>query len=106
LQNVLSDSNELSLKKRLEELVARYAFLGFDAEFLEKARNARNYLRHFDENKKQYARPEELFVLTRKLRGLTESILLTELGMTLTQVEPMMKGIESLRAAEFRIYDF
>lgn len=106
LQNQLSDSNELSLKKRLEELVRTYSFLGFDAESVEKLKNARNYLTHFDENKKQYARADELFTLTRKLRALTESILLTELGLPRAEVEAIMKRIESLRAAEFHMYDF
>ena len=98
--------NDLSLKKRLEELVKKYSFLGFEAEFVTKLRNARNYLTHFDENKKEYAKPDELFIHTRKLRALTESILLTELGLTLTEVEAMMTPIEKRRAEEFRIYDF
>lgn len=106
LRNKLSDSNELSLKRRLKELVRTYSFLGFDAQSIEKMRNARNYLTHFDESKKQYATADELFTHTRKLSALTESILLTELGLPPAKVEGIMKEIESLRAAEFQVYDF
>jgi hypothetical protein len=106
LQDKLSDSNDLSLKRRLEELVIKYSFLGFEAEFVDNVRNARNYLTHFDENKKEYAEPDKLFTHSRKLRALTESILLTELGLTLAEVEAMMVPIEKRRAEEFRIYDF
>lgn len=106
LQNELADSNDPSLRSRLQELVTKYSFLGFDEEFVDNVRNARNYLTHFDENKKRYAEPDKLFTYIRKIRALIECILLTESGLEITRVEAIMTPIEKRRTEEFRIYDF
>ena len=108
LKNKLRYSNELTLRKRLQELVSAYSFLEFDDgdQFIDDVINTRNYLTHYDEDLKELAaNPEKLSRLAMRLSVLTEAILLTELGLLPDKVKSIMERIGEIRS-ELRSYDF
>jgi hypothetical protein len=108
LKNKLRHSNDLTLRKRLQELLTTYSFLELDetGTFIDDVINTRNYLTHYDKELKTLAViPEKISTLSMKLRLLTEAILLTELGLSPDTVKFIMKQIKEHRS-QIRSYDF
>jgi hypothetical protein len=108
LENKLRYSNELTLRKRLEDLLNTYSFLKFDDgdQFIDDVINTRNYLTHYDVKlKESAANPAKLSKLAMGLKVLTETILLTELGLSLDKIKSIMQRIGEIRS-EMRSFDF
>lgn len=103
LSGQLYYSNELSLRRRLKELIDRYSFVLND--FIDKGRfshdtvSTRNYLIHYDESiKDQAASGIEILALIKKLKTLLEISFLHELGFDeSTIIELMRKSINERR---------
>ena len=95
LRNQLQFSNELSLRKRLRDIVDRYASaiertIGNKEEFVETVISARNYQTHYDEKlKSRAASGQNLFRITQVLKLLLEMCLVEELGFDRGQVNVM-----------------
>ena len=86
LKNKLFYGNEFSLRRRLKELFDKYEqifknFVPDKEEFINRVKDSRNYLIHFDsELKEKAATGIELYRLTVKLKILIEICFLSELG--------------------------
>jgi len=85
LENKLTYSSELTLRKRLREILDSYwdigQLKGNKDKFISKVLATRNYLIHYDSKlKDQTVRGEQLYRITLKLRTLMEILLLTVLG--------------------------
>lgn len=86
LEEKLKYSNELSLRSRLKEPLTAYqeiisGVVDDTSDFVNNVVDTRNYLTHHDpKSKGTAAEGEKLFTLTRKLRMLLETCLMTELG--------------------------
>ena len=100
LRGKLAYSNEPSLRRRLKEIMRRdpdvmEPIFGNSKKerigFVGKVVETRNYLIHFDENKKQAAAVgEELYQLTKKLSSVLEACLLRETGFGEEQVQEIL----------------
>ena len=88
LKEKLSNSNELSLRKRLEGLLEKYPealdqYIRNKDTFIKKTIATRNYYTHFDKDKEQkIAKGKDLLILVVQLRILIQLCLLAELGFT------------------------
>jgi hypothetical protein len=108
LKNKLRYSNELTLRRRLKELVESFSFVevGNQGQFIEDVVNTRNYHIHYDEElKKLSADPTKMSMLALRLAALTEAILLVEIGLTLDEVKLITQRIKQ-RQSELRSFDF
>jgi hypothetical protein len=80
--------NEFSLRKRLKELFERYGdalkvLISRPDEFIDAVVNTRNFLTHYDkkiEDKSKHG--DDLYGLIKKVRGMLEICLLTQLGVS------------------------
>jgi ApeA N-terminal domain 1 len=94
LEQKLEYSNELSLRRRLKELLtpfpALYKELG-GASFVNRILDTRNYLTHYDEKSRMNAaQGERLHWLSEKLRIVVEMCLLTELGISASAMSDIL----------------
>ncbi len=97
LKNKLDYSNEPSLRRRLKEILKKFAdvlndFIPDDKNFfVHKVVTTRNYLTHYDKTlKEQSAEGEELYNITQKLKILLEICLLKELGFTSDKIKSLI----------------
>jgi len=96
LKNKLAYSNEPNLRRRLKEILEKFAdvldkFIPKKDSFINKVVTTRNYLTHYDEKlKEQSAEGEELYRLTQKLKILLEICLLKELGFTSDNIKSLI----------------
>jgi len=96
LRNKLAYSNEPNLRRRLKEILEKFAdvldkFIPKKDSFINKVVTTRNYLTHYDEKlKEQSAEGEELYRLTQKLKILLEICLLKELGFTSDNIKSLI----------------
>ncbi len=106
LEKKLEYSNELTLRVRLQDLVQKFSFLQFrDTDwFVNKVLNTRNYLTHYDPSKKEGAATnDELLEITHKLKVLIEAVLLTELGLSPTEVQNLVRQSDEYQLAFVRL---
>jgi predicted secreted protein len=96
LENKLAYSNEPGLRRRLKEILEKFAdvlndFIPDKDLFIHKVVTTRNYLIHYDEKlKEQSAKREELYYLTQKIKILIEICLLKELGFTSDNIKSLI----------------
>jgi len=96
LNQELKYSNEPNLRRRLRDLYNTFSLtlksLNIKKEsFINKVVNTRNYLTHYDvELKGKSAKRKELFVITEKLRILTEMCLMKELGLSIEEINSLI----------------
>lgn len=96
LTNALKYLNRYSLKKRLEDIVERYAdvlseFIPSPQAFANDVAVARNYLTHYDPLLKDKAKKgKELSEICQRLRIILEVCLLLQLGMAASQVKELV----------------
>jgi hypothetical protein len=96
LENKLAYSNEPNLRKRLKEILEKFAdvldeFIPDNDSFIHKVATTRNYLTHYDERLKELSvEGEELYHFTQKLKILLEICLLKELGFTSDNIKSLI----------------
>jgi len=96
LKNKLAYSNEPNLRRRLKEILEKFAdvlnkFIPDKDFFIHKVVTTRNYLTHYDETlKEQSAEGKELYHFTQKLKILLEICLLKELGFTSENIKSLI----------------
>jgi hypothetical protein len=106
LERKLRYSNELTLRERLEQIIERYSFLEFRDKgwFVNKVLDTRNYLTHYDPTLKgKSATNDELIEITRKLKVLNETVLLSELGLLPIEVERLIRHSDEYQLASVRL---
>jgi hypothetical protein len=109
LEDKLQYSNELSLRKRLQELLRRVPPVTADlvknkSKFVQLALYTRNYLTHFDRRlEKKAASGRRLYELSEILRYLTVAQLLLELDLSTTAVHHALR--KSLRYQDAMSFD-
>jgi len=98
LKDKLAYSNEPTLRKRLKDILKKFAdvsnkFISDKKSFVEKVVTTRNYLTHYDETlKKQSAEGEELYHFTQNIKILLEICLLEELGFTSDNIKNLISN--------------
>ena len=102
LSNKLTFSNELSLRRRLKDILSRcpevVTKLLNKKTFVHEVLNARNYLTHYDPSLEEKARRGmDLYPLTVQLQTLVEMCLLLELGFTCAEVDGLFERVNRYR---------
>jgi hypothetical protein len=97
LEEKLKYSNELSLRKRMKELISKYSdvmslYISNLTNFKNKIVDTRNYMTHYDLSLKDKASNDtDLWKLAKKLEILVEVCLLSEIGFTNTQIKNLFQ---------------
>jgi hypothetical protein len=104
LSGQLTHSNELTLRKRLKDVLRRcpdvVEKLVKKKRFIHRVHNARNYLTHYDSSLEDKAqRGMNLYPLTVQLQALVEMCLLLELGFNCEEVNAFFDRVERYREA-------
>jgi hypothetical protein len=92
LKNELIYSNEPTLRKRLNDICdmfttkPMYLFMDRDV-FIKKVMDTRNYMTHYDKNKRRKAADgKDLLLITEKLKALVELCLMKEIGLNIEEI--------------------
>jgi hypothetical protein len=108
----LKYSNEVYLKKRLEEILLIHSdiaeiYIGDKrhiAKFINKVVANRHYLTHFDKDKEaERADGEKLLILIEQLNFIIKSCLLEEIGMSRSEIKTIL---ERYKHKSFLSWDF
>ena len=102
IERKLKYANELSLRKRMKEMLKPFQHLYGDKTkrifFINKVVNTRNYLTHFDDSlTKDVAKEEELLALCTKLEALFQLRFLEMIGMDSAFIDNVVNENRSLR---------
>lgn len=99
IHSSLKYANRPSLRRRLKDTGERYRIYNerlFEnyKDFVDDVVNTRNYLTHFDENDKQRAKLgfRDLYSMRERLRVILEIGLLSELGLSESQIQDIIFG--------------
>ena len=92
LINRLKYGNEFSLRKRLKDLFAEYQditrnFIKDENNFINRVKDTRNYLTHYDKKLRNIADGEDLYRITQKLKTILQICLLHELGFDKEEIK-------------------
>jgi hypothetical protein len=110
LATKLEHSNELVLRKRLDEIVALCPVITekivTQKSFAHRVRVARNYLTHFDPSLEQQApKGLALYPLTVQLQALVEMCLLLEIGFDSQEIDVFFGRVGRYREVELALSD-
>ena len=94
LKSKLKYGNEYSLIKRLKYLFEKYReifdnFIDDRDAFINKVKDTRNYLTHYDKKLRSIADGEDLYRITQKLKTILQICLLHELGFDKEEIKSM-----------------
>ena len=94
LKSKLKYGNEYSLIKRLRDLFEKYReifdnFIDDRDAFINKVKDTRNYLTHYDKKLRSIADGEDLYRITQKLKTILQICLLHELGFDKEEIKSM-----------------
>ena len=94
LKSKLKYGNEYSLIKRLKDLFEKYReifdnFIDDRDAFINKVKDTRNYLTHYDKKLRSIADGEDLYRITQKLKTILQICLLHELGFDKEEIKSM-----------------
>ena len=102
MEEKLAFSNELSLRRRIQEIYERHKDAVIDIickkTFVQDLVSTRNYLTHYDESlAEQAVSGDALYPLSEQARILIECCLLYELGLSENDLNPVIKRVINRR---------